>query len=201
MPRLTPQQYLEIERAAETRNEYFDGQMYVMAGGSLRQSAIISNLAGELGAALRDRPCLVLLQGMRTSASADGLYTYPDVVVVCDEPKLLDDQQDTLMNPVLIIEVLTPSTEAYDRGFKFAQYRKIESLREYVLVSQSEPLVEVFRRQPNGQWVYSEFAGLDAVCAFESIKSRVPLTEIYFKVTLGEAEGNKFPGPAGENRG
>jgi Uma2 family endonuclease len=104
----------------------------------------------------------VIVQDVRTSIAHDGFYTYPDVVVVCGPPMFLDSEVDTIANPTLILEVLSPTTEAYDRGFKFAQYRKIESLQEYGLVSQSEARVELFRRQPNGQWVYSDFAGLDA---------------------------------------
>ena len=134
-------------------------------------------------------------QDMRTCVSREGLFTYPDVVVVCGDRQYFDTRTDTITNPILIIEVLSPSTEAYDRGFKFAQYRNIESLQEYVLVSQSEARVEVFRRQPNHQWVFSDFAGLDAVSVFESIDCRVPLAEIYDKVTLNGAASVAFPGP------
>ncbi len=193
-PRLSPAEYLEIERAALSRHEYFDGQMFAMAGGSYRQSLIIFNLASELRNALKDKPCGVAGQDLRTSVSADGLYTYPDVLVVCGEPRFVDDQPDTITNPTLIIEVLSPSTEAYDRGLKFAQYRKIESLREYVLVSQAEALVEVFRRRANGEWSYSEAAGLDSVCRLESVECAVALAEVYAKVTLGDATENRLPG-------
>jgi len=196
-PRLSPAEYLEIERAAETRHEYFDGQMFAMAGGSYRQSLIIFNLASELRDALKGKPCGVAGQDLRTSVSADGLYAYPDVLVVCGEPRFLDGRGDTIINPTLIIEVLSPSTEAYDRGLKFAQYRKIESLQEYMLVSQAEALVEVFRRRANGEWSYSEVAGLDSVCSLESVECRVALAEIYAKVTLGEPAGNRLPGGSG----
>jgi Uma2 family endonuclease len=134
-------------------------------------------------------------QDMRTSVAYAGLYTYPDIVVVCGEPQYADNRQDTITNPTLILEVLSPGTEAYDRGFKFAQDRKIESLQEYGLVSQAEARVEVFRRQPNGQRVFSDFAGLDATCIFESIECRVALAEIYDKVTLGDPDGGAFPRP------
>src|SRR5215469_16642324 len=127
-PKLTPQQYLDLERAAETRHEYFNGQMYAMAGGSARQSQIIANLARELGTLLKRTPCRVMLQDLRVSVSPQGLYAYPDVLVVCEELKFTDEHQDTLTNPCLVIEVLSPSTERYDRGLKFAQYRNISEL-------------------------------------------------------------------------
>ncbi len=112
------------------------------------------------------------------------MYTYPDLAVVCGEPRLLDGRKDTLLNPALVVEVLSPSTEAYDRGFKAAQYRGIESLDEYALVWRTEPRVEVYRRQPGGHWLLSEFIGIDSACQFESVGAVVPLAEIYDKVTF-----------------
>src|SRR5712692_7135469 len=149
-PRLTPEQYLEIERAAEFRNEYYNGRMYAMSGGSHPHAIVIGNLAFALRSGLGKRPCLVTTSDLRVRVAPAGLYTYPDVVVVCGEPRYADNQIDTLLNPMLLIEMLSPSTEAYDRGFKSAQYRTIESLQEYALVSQAEPRVEVFRRQDGG---------------------------------------------------
>jgi Uma2 family endonuclease len=121
------------------------------------------NLASELHSALGDGPYGVITNGLRVRVSQRGLYTYPDMVVVCGKPKFVDNQQDTLVNPTFLAEALSPSTEAYDRGFKSAQYRKLESLQEYALVSQTEPLLEVYRRQTGGGWLLSEFSGLDAV--------------------------------------
>jgi Uma2 family endonuclease len=193
-PRLTPEEYLQIERAAEERHEYFDGQMWAMAGGSPWQSLIIFNLGRELGNGLKGRGCRVMGQDVRTRVSYEGLYTYPDVVVVCGEMKFAEPGKDTIANPQLIIEVLSRSTEAYDRGFKFTQYRRIESLQEYVMVSQVEPRVELYRRRANGHWDFSEFAGLDATCLFESVDCSVPLSEIYLGVTWDAVEG-AHPGP------
>ncbi len=122
---------------------------------------------------------------MRVRVSKTGLYTYPDIVVVCGEPRFVDGLADTLLNPILIIEVLSPSTEAYDRGFKFAQYRTLESLQEYALVSQSEPLVEIFRRQLSGDWLFSVSTGMEAVCRFDSVNCTVAMKDIYDKVTFG----------------
>jgi Uma2 family endonuclease len=183
-PRLTPEQYLAEERAAEFRHEYYNGQMYAMSGGSYQHGQIIGNLTTRLSNRLERRPCSVVPNDLRLRVSPDGLYTYPDVIVICGEPKFADDQHDTLLNPALIVEVLSPSTEAYDRGFKSAQYRTVESLEEYGLVSQSEPRVEVFRRQSGGHWLLSEAIGLEAVCHFESLDCAVPLAEIYAKVTF-----------------
>jgi Uma2 family endonuclease len=186
--RLTPEQYLEIERASEFRSEYYNGRLYAMSGGSYNHVRIIGNLAFELRNALRQRPCEVTTSDLRLRVSPNGLYTYPDVTVVCGEPKFADDQKDTLLNPVFIAEVLSPSTEAYDRGFKSVQYRKLESLQEYALVSQAEPRVEVFRRQPGGDWLLSEAAGLDAACGFDSLGCRIALADIYGKVTFDAAD-------------
>ena len=183
-PRLTQEQYLEAERAAEFRHEYYDGHIYAMSVGSYRHGQIIGNLTTRLSNRLERRPCSVVPNDLRLRVSPGGLFTYPDVIVICGEPRFADDRHDTLLNPALIVEVLSPSTEAYDRGFKSAQYRTVESLQEYALVSQTEPRVEVFRRQPGGHWLLSEAIGLEAVCHFESLDCAVPLAEVYAKVTF-----------------
>lgn len=186
--RLTPEQYLEIERAAEFRSEFYAGHMYAMSGGSYRHAQIIGGLVGELRNALKQRPCSVVPIDLRLRVSPGGLYTYPDAIVICGEPKFADDQKDTMLNPTLIAEVLSPSTEAYDRGFKAAQYRTLVSLQEYVLVSQTEPRVEVFHRQSDGHWLLSEAIGIDAVCRFESLDCSIPLADVYDKVIFSAAE-------------
>lgn len=185
-PRLTPEQYLELDRASEFRNEYYNGRTYAMSGGTLWHALIGGNFVSELRAALKKRPCWVTQSDVRVRVSTGGLYTYPDVVVVCEEPKYVDGGKDTLLNPTFIAEVLSTSTEAYDRGFKAAQYRTLASLQEYALVSQGEPRVEVFRRQPSGDWLLSEATGLDAACRLESLDCRIALAEIYDKVTFEE---------------
>ena len=185
-PRLTPEQYLEIERAAEIRSEYYNGRMYAMSGGTHPHAIVMGNLGSELRIALKKGPCLVTTSDMRVRVNKSGLYTYPGIVVVCDPPQYGDGRHDTLLNPALIIEVLSPSTEAYDRGFKFAQYRTLESLQEYGLVSQSEPRVEIFRRQPSGDWLLSESAGMHAVCRFDSVGCTIAVKDIFDKVTFGD---------------
>jgi len=142
------------------------------------------------------RRCLVTPSDLRVWVAPAGLYTYPDVVVVCGEPRYADDRRDTLLNPLLIIEVLSPSTEAYDRGFKSAQYRALESLQEYALVSQSEPRAEVFRPQPGGHWLLSEFVGLEAVCRLEGVDVSVALSEVYDNVIFGGDEALLRPSPS-----
>ncbi|MFN0170307.1 MAG: Uma2 family endonuclease [Bryobacteraceae bacterium] len=184
-PRITPEQYLEIERGADTRSEYYDGQMYALAGAAFAHIVIVGNVSFQLESLLRQRGCFVGTNDWRIRVAPDGLYTYPDVAVVCGEPRFADDQKDTLLNPVLLVEVLSASTESKDRGFKFAQYRRIESLREYVLVSQEEARVECFVRQLSGQWLLAEFVGLDAVCHLESVDCDLPLSEIYYRVEVG----------------
>ena len=197
-PRLTPEQYLELERAAiDVRSEYYNGRMYAMSGGTHPHAIVIGNLGSELRIALKKGPCVVTTSNMRVRVSKTGLYTYPDIVVVCDPPQFGDGRHDTILNPALIIEVLSPSTEAYDRGFKFAQYRALESLKEYALVSQSGPLMEIFRRQPSGDWLLSESAGMEAVCRFDSVGCTVALKDVYLKVTFeGEAAIADRPSPA-----
>ncbi len=184
---LTPEEYLEIERQAECKSEYYRGHMYAMAGASPAHGVIVWNLGGELRIALRGSGCRGTPSDLRVRVSPEGLYTYPDIVVYCGKARFADDRKDTLVNPTLIVEVLSPTTEARDRGFKFAQYRKLESLREYILVSQTEPRVEVFRPSSGpGEWIFVEAAGLDAVCRLESIGCEIPLSEIYSGVDFEE---------------
>ncbi len=183
---LTPEEYLEIERAAEFRHEYYNGRMYAMASGFYRHARIGHNLSRELGNALRNGPCEVAGTDLRVRVAPDGLYTYPDLVLVCGEPKFADGRTDTLLNPVLLIEVLSPCTELVDREFKAAQYKAITALQEYALVSQTEARVEVYRRQDGAQWLLSEFAGLEAAARFDSVEASVPLAEIYSKIRFDQ---------------
>jgi Uma2 family endonuclease len=183
-PRLTDEQYLAIERAAPFRSEFYKGQMYAMSGASYFHGRIIGNLTVALYAAFGKGPCSAIPGDLRVRVSPGGLYTYPDVVVVCEEPRFADDQKDTLLNPVLLIEVLSPSTEGHDRGFKSAQYRSLGPLQEYALVWQNEPHVEVFRRQKDSGWLLSEYIGMESQCRFESTACSVALSDIYERVTF-----------------
>lgn len=195
MPRLSQEQYLHMERAAPFRSEFFGGHMYAMSGSSYPHVQITGNLSFELRKTVGQR-CDVMTNDLRLRVSPSGLYTYPDIVVICGEPKFADDQKDTLLNPILILEVLSPSTEAYDRGFKFAQYRTIDSLQEYALISQAEPRVELFRRHSGGDWLFSEAVGLDSTCRFASVDCAIALADVYSKVTFeSPSENASHPSP------
>ncbi|MGH8057365.1 MAG: Uma2 family endonuclease, partial [Candidatus Entotheonellia bacterium] len=141
-----------LERTAAYKSEYVRGEVFAMAGASPTHVLMVSNIVAALHGQLRHRPCTVYSTDLRVKVQASGLYTYPDVVVVCGDLQFDDDHQDTLLNPILIIEVLSESTKDYDRGGKFAQYRKIPSFAEYVLVAQDECHVEHFVKQAHGGW-------------------------------------------------
>lgn len=181
----TPEEYLELERAAERKSEFLNGEIFAMGGASARHALITTNVGGELRSLLRDRACTVYSTDLRTRVSYEGLYTYPDIVVVCGEPKFIDDAFDTLTNPIVIVEVLSPTTKNYDRGEKFEQYRKIEDLKEYLLVAQDQPRVEHYIRQIDGTWLFSEVVGLDSVVDLPSLQCSLRLAEVYAKVDFG----------------
>jgi Uma2 family endonuclease len=178
---LTPEEYLEIERAAERKSEYFGGEMFAMAGATRRHLLIVTNLVIGLGQSLRDRPCEVYSTDMRHRVTPSGLYTYPDVMVACNKPQFADNRQDTLLNPVVIIEVLSESTRDYDRGRKFQHYRTLPSLKEYLTIAQDEPHVEHWLRHGDG-WHLKEFSDPGQAARLDSISCTLTLTEIYNKV-------------------
>ncbi len=181
--RYTPAEYLVLERAAEYRSQYFNGEIFAMAGASREHCRVSSNLIIESGRQLRDTPCEVFGSDLRVKVSPTGLYTYPDVIIACGELQFDDQVADTLLNPRVIFEVLSEATEAYDRGKKFDHYRQVPSLSEYLLVSQAEPLVERFVRQPDDSWRLTVFKGLESVLELETVPCRLRLTDIYFKVS------------------
>jgi len=182
LPRLSEAEYLRLERQAETRSEYFDGEIFAMAGGTRAHSVIAINLGGELRSRLKASDCVVYNADMKVKVQTTGLFTYPDVSVACGEQSFLDAQEDTLLNPVVVFEVLSDSTEAYDRGKKFEHYRQIPSCREYLLVSQTEPRIEQFIRQSNGEWILKEAAGMSAEIKLPSLGIVLPLAEVFAKV-------------------
>jgi len=179
---LTEQEYLDIERAAEFRSEFFEGEMFAMAGGSPNHSLIAANVGGELRQALKRSPCLAFESNLRVKVEATGLYTYPDITIACEERRFSAEDPDSLLNPTLLVEVLSDSTEAYDRGQKFGQYRQIPSLREYLLVSQHEPRLEHYLRQADQSWLLREAVGLGASLEFPSLGVILSLAEVYAKV-------------------
>jgi Uma2 family endonuclease len=190
--RLTETEYLSIERAAETRSEFYQGEMFAMAGASREHILITLNLGSELRAALKGR-CETYVNEMRVKVGGSGLYSYPDVAVACGNPRFEDADVDTLLNPTVLIEVLSDSTEAYDRGMKFQQYRQLASLREYVLVSQKTPLCERYLRQGSDAWMYLPVMGLDGSLHLESIDVRIPMSEIYLSVKFTETPATPAP--------
>ncbi len=175
-------EYLAFERQSRDKHEFYLGEIFAMSGASRKHNLISGNLFGELRERLKDRRCEAYVGNMRVRVKPNGLYTYPDVVVVCGEPEFLDSDVDTLLNPTLLIEVLSDSTEKNDRGTKFKQYRQIPSLREYILVSQDEPLIEHFTRRGDTYWELTETAGLDSQLVLSSLGCQIPLAEVYSKV-------------------
>lgn len=185
-PLLTPQEYLTRERKAEFRSEYYRGEMFAMAGASYHHNRIQQNVARHTENQLDGGPCEVLAADMRVKVNASGLYTYPDIIVLCDKPQFEDGVLDTLLNPRVLMEVLSESTEKYDRGEKFKHYRQLPSLQEYVLIAQEEALVERHVRQPDDTWLPTEFRGLPTTLEFASILVRIALTDIYRGVEFPE---------------
>ncbi|MBI4749068.1 MAG: Uma2 family endonuclease [Acidobacteria bacterium] len=180
---LTEAEYLAIERRAEFRSEFYRGEMFAMAGTSRHHNRIVTNLVARLDQQLRDRPCNVYSNDMRILIPNAGLYTYPDIVITCGTEQFLDDTEDTLLNPLVIIEVLSDSTEAYDRGRKFEQYQKIASLQTYVLVAQNAQRVEQYARQADSKfWTYSESHEAGDVITIGAINCELKLEDVYSKV-------------------
>jgi Uma2 family endonuclease len=184
--KLTPEEYLAIERAAEFRSEYHAGEMFAMVGGSPRHSLIKTQVLATLTVRLRGRACTAYDSDLRIRVSATGLYTYPDASVICGPLEFDDQRRDTVLNPAVLVEVLSESTEAYDRGKKFNHYRRIESLKEYLLVSQDEPKIEHYLRSDDGSWKLTEAAGLEATLRLPSLEIALPLREVYDKVDFAE---------------
>ncbi len=185
--KLTEEQYLAIERAAEFKSEFLDGEMFAMSGASRRHARVQRNILGELYNALRGKGCEVFSSDLRVRVSS-RMYTYPDISVVCGEPALADEHQDNLLNPVVLFEILSPSTEKYDRGLKFQHYRKIESLQEYVLVDQSQVRIECYTRQPGNTWTLRDYQRLEEEVTIDSIGVSIPLSRIYDRVELPAGE-------------
>jgi Uma2 family endonuclease len=186
--RCTAEEYLTLERSASCKSEFHDGEIYAMTGASRKHNLITVNIVGELRSQLKKLPCEAYISDMRLKAAEARSYHYPDITVVCGAPQFEDAHLDTLLNPTLLIEVLSSSTEAYDRGGKFAHYRKIPTLREYLLVAQDQPSIERYMRQGD-VWILTEAVGLEASVPLESIGCVLSLREAYDKV-LDDAENS-----------
>jgi Uma2 family endonuclease len=178
------EEYLALERKAEYKSEYLNGGVFAMTGASRRHNLISTNLVTSLNVQLRGKQCEVYGSDMRLRVSAADLYTYADVVVVCGEPKFEDDYVDTLLNPTLVIEILSKSTERYDRIAKSGYYRTVDSLSEYLLVAQEEYRIEQYTKQVNEHWLLSETESLEGVVDLSSIACSLALRDVYDKIPL-----------------
>jgi Uma2 family endonuclease len=183
---VTPEQYLAQERLAECKSEYFQGEVFAMSGASPRHVWIAVNVSAEFRQQLKGKLCRVSASDLRLRVTSAGLYTYPDVMVVCGEPQYAEDPKDTVLNPVLIVEVLSESTRNYDRGRKFQYYRELPSLIEYLTIEQDQPRVEHWTRQSGDHWDFVEYRDLAQSIQLTSIDCVLPLAEIYDKI--------EFPG-------
>lgn len=183
--KISPEEYLKLERKAESKSEYVEGTIIPMPGATRNHNIINKNVSGLFWLQLRGKSCEVYQSDMKVRTNKR--YSYPDTVVVCDVPEFSDDERDVLLNPTVVVEVLSHSTELYDRGDKFAAYRELISLQAYVLVSQLMPRVEAFKRQGN-DWLFSEISGLDKTLRLESIGCELKLSEVYEKVNFSKAE-------------
>lgn len=185
---LSPEEYLTLERQAEYKSEYFNGVVYAMSGASERHNLITLNTAADLLFQLRGRPCRVYSNDMKVRLPDSRKFFYPDVIVVCGQPQFHDERTDILLNPILIIEVLSGSTEAFDRGGKFQAYQRLESLQEYILISQDKPMVEQYVRQSEATWKYTAAIGLESILSLPSIECTLNLSAVYDKVTETETD-------------
>jgi len=181
---ITPDEYLHRERKAEFRSEYFRGEMFAMAGASANHNLIVLNAGAHLREQLRNEPCRVYPSDLKLRIEATGLYTYPDLSVVCGEPRLESDAGDVLLNPVVLVEVLSDSTEAYDRGKKFEHYRTIPSLKHYILIAQDRHSIDCFSRQVDGSWSLTNCQEVDGKLVLNAIDSELLAAEVYDKVVF-----------------
>ncbi len=192
---ISEEEYLAFERASDLKHEYYRGRVYAMTGAKEPHNLIVANCIATLHAQLRRKPCRVYPADMRVKVLQTGLNTYPDITVVCGSPQFTDDVRDTIVNPLLIVEVLSASTERYDRGLKFQNYRTIETLQDYLLIAQDHYIIEHFSRQENGLWLLHEATSMEMSIEIQSIESVLRLEDVYEKVELAP-ESDGIPGEA-----
>jgi Uma2 family endonuclease len=196
--RYTPREYYQLERAAEFRSDFYKGEIFNISGGTSGHSLICANIVREVGNRLKGKLCTVYDSNLRMQVQSNGLRCYPDVSVYCDrlryDPE--DDGVETVTNPTVLVEVLSKSTEAYDRGFKSRSYRTIESLKAYVLASQTTPFVETYIRQQDGTWQFRESACLTASMSIAPIDVNISLAEIYDRVEFGDSDSESSDKPS-----
>ncbi len=188
MKNRTVEEYLKFERASEERHEFLNGKIRLMPRNPFRHSFITVGASAGLHAQLKERDCFIGQSTMRVKVTETGLYTYPDIVVVLGEPLIEYEEEDTLLNPTLLVEVLTPETEAYDRGDKWHHYQSLESLQEYPLIDLDRPHVTHFLRQSENQWLYASVTGLEKTVELRSIGCTIALADVYRQVNFDEPE-------------
>lgn len=198
---MTPEEYLAHERQAEYKSEFFRGELFAMAGASAKHNLIVLNTGAALREHLRDEPCRVYASDLKLKVEATDLFTYPDVTVVCGPPRFLDEHSDVLLNPLVLVEVLSDSTEAYDRGKKFEHYRQIPSLRHYVLIAQDRVSVEIFSLADDGLWLMRSSQQLTDSLRLEAIQGLLHLAEVYAKVEFDPEESPSAESPTAEPPG
>ena len=180
----SPEQYFAMEQQAEYKSEYFHGNIFAMAGGSPNHNRITLNLASLLNIRFKGKPCESFVSDLRVQIDKDNHYTYPDVVVVYGDLEFAKNRMDTITNPIVIVEVLSDSTKDYDRGTKFTAYRKLATLRGYVLIDQDVVHIECFSKEEDGTWRLREYNDMEQILNFESIQTKVPIKEIYNRVSI-----------------
>ena len=185
---MTETEYLEFERASESKHEFLGGDVFDITSASRTHNLISGNVFASLHRQLRGKPCEIYYADMRVKVSATGLYTYPDISIVCGEAQFGDEHLDTLLNPTLLVEVLSPFTESYDRGRKFQHYRELPSLQEYVLIAQDNPRIERYLREADGKWQLADAAGLHATLELTSIGCKLSLADVYEQVAFTDEE-------------
>ncbi len=179
---LSAEEYLEAERKAVEKTELHEGLLVTMQGGSIKHNRVVSNLIGAINPFLKGKSCEVFPSDMRVHIAINNSFTYPDITIVCGKPELLDDEFDNLLNPSVIIEVLSPSTENYDRGNKFFIYQQITSLKEYILINSTAAMVQVITKKEDGLWKFETITDLSASFFIQTIALHIPLQDVYDKV-------------------
>ena len=182
--KLTPKEYLEIERNAEFKSEYYNGEMFALAGASYVHNKISSNIHVSLANQLKGKVCQVFQSDLKIMEQISGLFTYPDIVTICGKPEFYDEEKDVIVNPTVIMEVLSKSTETYDRGFKFELYRRIDTLKDYFMVSQEKVSIEYYSRNADNSWTLKEFNDINQSIEIKSIECILEIKDVYYNVDL-----------------
>jgi Uma2 family endonuclease len=178
----SPEEYLALEETVDYRSEYYQGEIFAMSGASVNHNRIAGNLHAALNNAFDAKPCEAFMGDVRLLVKKNGLYTYPDVMVICGQLEFVEGRTDTLTNPIVIVEVLSKATQDYDRGAKFELYRATETLQDYVLIDQARVHVEYFRKLEDGRWLLQEFNQLEAILRIEAVGVEIPLSRVYQRV-------------------